>query len=308
MKKVQTVIPFAKVNDSKLKRNFLEAKKDPVFKKIVESSKIPENILMKHTSQIEEVSQEYSNCSTCKNLLECKNKQKGLFLMINSNLKDISFGYKACKYFEKFNKDNEYKKYVYLYEIPKDISSAAIKDIYRNDSSRLPVIKVMKKFIDNYFQDNHLKGIYLSGNFGTGKTYILSALFNELAKKKVKSAIIYFPEFLRNLKSSFTTDYEEQMLAIKRVSLLLIDDIGAENLTSWSRDEVLGPILQYRMQEKLPTFFTSNLNLSQLEEHLSMTGATVDKVKARRIIERIKYLANDIEMVGQNRRETKNEN
>jgi hypothetical protein len=39
-----------------------------------------------------------------------------------------------------------------------------------------------------------------------------------------------------------------------------------------------------------------------------MTGATVDKVKARRIIERIKYLANDIEMVGQNRRETKNEN
>lgn len=32
--------------------------------------------------------------------------------------------------------------------------------------------------------------------------------------------------------------------------LLLIDDIGAENNTPWARDEVLGSILQSRMDNK----------------------------------------------------------
>lgn len=34
----------------------------------------------------------------------------------------------------------------------------------------------------------------------------------------------------------------------------MIDDIGAESMTSWIRDDVLSVILQYRMQEQLVTF------------------------------------------------------
>ena len=82
----------------------------------------------------------------------------------------------------------------------------------------------------------------------------------------------------------------------------MIDDIGAENITSWGRDEILGTILQYRMEENLPTFFTSNLSLEELELHLSNTNKTIDKVKARRIIERIKYLSTEMKMIGVNRR------
>jgi len=82
----------------------------------------------------------------------------------------------------------------------------------------------------------------------------------------------------------------------------LLDDIGAENLTAWSRDEVLGPILQYRMDEKLPTFFTSNLNLEELEMHLSISSSGVDKIKARRIIERIKEVSIPMKLESKNRR------
>ncbi len=84
--------------------------------------------------------------------------------------------------------------------------------------------------------------------------------------------------------------------------LLLIDDIGAETTTAWSRDEILGPILQYRMQAKLPTFFTSNLNLEQLEKHLSVTKDSVDIVKAKRIIERIGQLTDKQELLTKNLR------
>ena len=100
------------------------------------------------------------------------------------------------------------------------------------------------------------------------------------------------------MKESFSTNYTEKFDIIKKTPLLLLDDIGAEYLTAWGRDEVLEPILQYRMDEELPTFFTSNLDLKQLETHLSVINNSVDKLKARRIIERIKQLSIPIELVG----------
>ena len=55
---------------------------------------------------------------------------------------------------------------------------------------------------------------------------------------------------------------------IKLAEVLVLDDIGAEQSTPWVRDEILQVILQYRMQEDLPTFFTSNFNFQDLENIL----------------------------------------
>ena len=51
------------------------------------------------------------------------------------------------------------------------------------------------------------------------------------------------------------------------------------------------------------TFFTSNFNLEELEEHLSQTSLGSEKVKARRIIERIKQLTKPIFLNGENKRD-----
>ena len=157
--------------------------------------------------------------------------------------------------------------------------------------------RVIKKIENN----EKSKGLFLTGNFGCGKTYVVAAAFNELAKKGKKVACLYYPEFLRSLKERFSDDYREVFDKVKKCDLLLIDDIGAETVTSWNRDEVLGTILQYRMQESLPTFFTSNLSLKELEVHLAGNDSE-GKIKARRIIERIKYLTDNITMIAENRR------
>ena len=75
-----------------------------------------------------------------------------------------------------------------------------------------------------------------------------------------------------------------------------------ESVTYWSRDEILGTILQYRMEEGLTTFFTSNLDYKELETALSITKNKVDSLKATRIMERIKNLTIEKTMVGENRR------
>ena len=82
----------------------------------------------------------------------------------------------------------------------------------------------------------------------------------------------------------------------------LIDDIGAENNSAWARDEVLGGILQSRMDNDKIIFFTSNFTLEELESHLGETSVSSDKIKSRRIIERIKQLCVSIKLVGENKR------
>lgn len=82
----------------------------------------------------------------------------------------------------------------------------------------------------------------------------------------------------------------------------MLDDIGAETQSAWFRDEVLGSILQYRMMEQLPVFFTSNFNLQELIGQLEETRGKVEQVKAKRIIERIKQVSNIVKIDGENRR------
>ena len=79
-------------------------------------------------------------------------------------------------------------------------------------------------------------------------------------------------------------------------------DNGIRDILIIERDEVLGGILQSRMDNKKITFFTSNYTLEELEVHLSDTATGSDKIKARRIIERIKELTVPIKLVGENKR------
>ena len=301
MENINNTIKGVKDLKYKLKVAYEEAKKDPYFKELTDSINLSDDELMKHTSLFEDSKEEYKNCKSCKNLAACKNKMTGFCFLPVLKEGKLNFSYVACKYKEKYLNDCRYQKNVTSMDVPREIREAKIKDIYTDDKQREKVIKWILNYIKEYKKGNFGKGLYLHGNFGCGKTYLVAALFNELAKKGAKPVVIYYPEFLRKLKENFSDDYKNMFNKVKNAELLLIDDIGAETTTCWNRDEVLGTILQYRMQEKLPTFFTSNLTIEELEKHLASNDIE-GKVKARRIIERIKYLSCEITLVSVNRR------
>lgn len=301
MKDIDNVI--GKVDNTSLVNSFYDACQDDGFREYLNKLEVEDEVLMKYTSSLEDAYLEYSNCKNCKGLDKCPNKVIGYLLSPNKEKNLINFSYVVCDK-EKERLDHDaYKSNLDLYDMPKDIANADFRKIYRDDKKRISILKYFKEFIDNYDKEDKPKGIYLTGSFGSGKTYLIASLFNEMAKKGVRGVLIYYPEFLRGLKASFSTNYEERFNHIKKVPLLLLDDIGAENCSNWSRDEILGPILQYRMDNHLPTFFTSNLTLEELEKAMSITSSGVDKVKARRIIERIKQLTLQLELVSENRRD-----
>ena len=289
-----------KFNKTSLKESYIKASEDANFKKLVSRIKAKDDLAMKYTSKLEESVKELNNCSKCKGLEGCPNKVKGsvYYPSVNGNM--ISFNYVACKYQKAQDEllNNSAKTFLE----PFQIRTASIKEIDLTDKKRAPLIKWIKDFYKNYQKDKHIKGLFLHGSFGSGKTYILAALLNELAKNGDNTVIMYYPEMLRNLKESFSSDFDNKMNLFKTCDVLLLDDLGAEHVTGWNRDEILSTILNYRMEEGLPTFITSNLNKEELIEHLSYTDSFKDPLKAERIVQRINQLTEDMEMISKNRR------
>lgn len=99
-----------------------------------------------------------------------------------------------------------------------------------------------------------------------GSIFII--IFKQKWEKNLQS--LYYPEFIRKIKSKISNNsYDLYIDLIRDEEILIIDDIGAENITEFIRDEILGPIINHREAEKLPTFFSSNLSIDDLSELLS---------------------------------------
>ncbi len=125
-----------------------------------------------------------------------------------------------------------------------------------------------------------------------------------MAKKNVKVIIAYYPDLVRMIKSSIASrDTEVIINKLKNVDILMLDDIGAETNTNFIRDEVLGPILQYRMNNLLPVCMTSNLSLIDLEKHFQDSTTSINLVNSERIISRIRYLMNEVYLDDKNYRD-----
>lgn len=190
--------------------------------------------------------------------------------------------------------------------MPKSIREAEL-DSFDRDADRAEALMAALDFIDAYEASpkRRHQALYLEGSFGVGKTYLLAAVANQLATDGFSTTLVHFPSFAVEMKNAIAQNgVAEKLDALKRAPVLMIDDIGADAMSAWVRDDILGVILEYRMQEELPTFFSSNFSMEQLEtEHLRISTRGDDEpLKAQRLMQRIRFLAREITMVGANRR------
>ena len=178
-----------------------------------------------------------------------------------------------------------------------DINTIELLD----DNQKLLCAKLMA-----ILADKSNRGLYIYGDLGVGKTYECIALANALVKKGKKVAVIKSASFINEMRQTVTIDsslFNEKMNKIKKCEYLFVDDIGTESVSSFSRDDVLFDILDYRMENKLCTIFTSNLDKESLKKHY-----TYDKkdnsnlMRAKRLVERIDILGEDFALVGENKR------
>lgn len=150
------------------------------------------------------------------------------------------------------------------------------------------------------------RGFYLAGDVGVGKTYLLSAITNELAKMNKSIAFVHTPTLANNLKAMISVrgEIERTLNVLKRVDILVLDDIGSEGVSDWIRDDVLLSILDYRMHADKTCFFTSNLTMEQLEAYYAVNNRReVNTLASKRLMERIRMTSKELTLKGSNRRE-----
>ncbi|NWJ46607.1 MAG: ATP-binding protein [Chloroflexi bacterium] len=108
------------------------------------------------------------------------------------------------------------------------------------------------------------------GNFGTGKTHLAAAIANyALRNLKMKVYFTAVPDLLDYLRASFDPNstggsYDDRFEEIKNVPLLILDDLGTENASPWAREK-LYQLINHRYNLKLPTVFTTNVDMDMLD-------------------------------------------
>lgn len=279
--------------------------KDPFIRQFLLDNKerLTEQIIERSIVNLYEYMTEQANCTNCPGLRNCPNIMGGYRPKPIITTNSINLEYEQCPLKIAEEERRQQEQLIDSIYVPRDILKATFTN-FDIDKGRIEASKLAYEFVDNYETNPREQGIYFYGQFGVGKSYLLGAIANKLAEKGVSSMIVYVPEFVREMKSAIGDQtLDEKLAIIKKAPILMLDDIGAESMSSWVRDEIFGTVLQYRMLENLPTFFTSNFNYEQLEHHLAYNQrGDEEKIKAARILERIKYLSKPVLVDGPNRR------
>lgn len=222
-------------------------------------------------------------------------------LVMNHGYADVS--YEETPELIAAEKEAAIKNRLKLINLPASLKKAKLAQIDLDDLGRLPIFERLYAFVDLY--PSIRKGLYLYGDFGVGKSFMMAALAHDLSEKRgASTTILHYPSFVIDVKNAIGEGSVKTLVdEIKLAEVLILDDIGAEQSTPWVRDEILQVILQYRMQEDLPTFFTSNFNFQDLEKHFAKGKNGNDETwEAIRVMERIRYLAEETRLEGENRR------
>ena len=122
--------------------------------------------------------------------------------------------------------------------------------------------------------------VFVTGKCGTGKTHFGIGLLldrfaenlyhnEEMERIDFRHAKPYFlsaVEFFLELKDSFDGVGEKAVLdKYTKPYVLLIDDVGAEKISDWSR-QIFYTLIDRRYVNMKPTITTSNLNMAEFAE------------------------------------------
>lgn len=239
-------------------------------------------------------------CKGCKSLNSCPKISKGMVRQFNFQDGTVNLSLTPCRYGQAHFYDQNILNSILLKNVNNRILLTKPSDLTFNhdpESNGTAIIKMMSDYIKKPIH----KGFYLYGAGGTGKSTVMGFLIRCLVIKGYKCGYIHFPTFLMDLKSSFGNEgINSSIELMKNLDYLVIDDVGGESVTPWSRDEVLSAILAYRLQNEKATFFTSEYSLEKLKKLYNLK--TGDKERVERLISRMKAVSIPLELKGQDLR------
>jgi len=302
-----------------------------IFANLVEENKISSDIIDNFQTEINWFLNNHFSCDLKTSLKNCQQKNIGY---------EACLSYENGRFYQKLipcahlAKQQEQKKYLdrflfvdfdplnlnsflflnnlndqYKFFIQDEKVAWSKIQAYISDKKEFIVKKnVVTNFVDGLKSKNPFPGTYLVGTLGVGKTNLLKFL-TVLAANKFEKTVAFtsVTNLISKLKESFNSEKNNTnqiFTKLMSADLVVLDDIGAEQPTNWVRDEVLFTILNYRMENKKLTYFTSNLTIEELQKNYFQLAERDPnkKIKTNRLLERIKALATELLLTGTDHR------
>jgi DNA replication protein DnaC len=177
------------------------------------------------------------------------------------------------KYHENKKREEEYEKKIRFEKLCKQ---SCLGEKFKNakfDTIKITehnkqIIESLKLFCLN-FNENKNKSFLIFSHPGTGKTLITSAVVNMLVKQNKSVIFKNIIDILDQIKSSYG-NYNDGIDEIKlihglcKTELLVLDDLGSENITNWSQEKIF-KIIDKRYTDSRSTIFTTNLSLNEIK-------------------------------------------
>lgn len=135
-------------------------------------------------------------------------------------------------------------------------------------------------------------GLILYGPPGVGKSFMSFCIANYLLDNGMSVIAMTSNALIAKIKevSGFGNSEESKFIkSIQKAKLLIIDDLGGEHNSEWSKSK-LYEVIDARYRSGRPLIITTNLNLKQLKDHL--TG----KDGMDRSVSRIKEMCKALEV------------
>lgn len=136
-------------------------------------------------------------------------------------------------------------------------------------------VEVVRQWVDGL--DENLeegRGLWLSGDVGTGKTTLAMLVSKEALKRGYSVAIYALPKLLARIRATFDAgdgeeSYTDLIEHLSSVDLLHIDDLGAERQTEWVLEQ-LYVLVNERYERQGSIVVTTNLTQVDLEEQIGV--------------------------------------
>jgi len=90
------------------------------------------------------------------------------------------------------------------------------------------------------------------GEYGTGKTYVLASIINELRKQEKAAMYVTAPDLLDELRQAYDPDapanFDTLFAKVRDVPILALDELGQVKMTAWGLEKLF-QLLDYRYRE-----------------------------------------------------------
>ncbi|MFH1638740.1 MAG: ATP-binding protein [Chloroflexota bacterium] len=126
----------------------------------------------------------------------------------------------------------------------------------------------------------------LTGPSGCGKTTIAAAIANACVKKGLPAFFISVADLLERMRAGFNPDgeipYNEFFERVRSAPLLILDDLGAQADTPWSKEKI-DQLINHRFVSALPTVIITIIPPDELDERIRTRLTNPDVCRIYRI-------------------------